>query len=461
MLRMRLPLVLALLLLLVAPGCDNAPSGPPRPTGMGTIGVPDAMHGPSTEADIDGDGVPNEMDFCPSLANADQRDVCTYLAEPPASTGDVAADAVARLNFWRDQLGLARVTEDPALSHGCQAHVDYLLACGEQLGHPILSHDEGGAAGCPDLATAEGAAAGGASVLSLGQIDIGASIDGWLDTLYHRLPLIHPGLQRIGVAFEGTTACVQYRPGTIVAAAPHPILWPVADSTFTRPTFGGAESPCPTLENPMGGGECPSSAAIASIGLHGHTLANPMGHITRLDTGDELPLFHLWWEGGGSSSEGPYVEGTIALVPEPGTELARAVYEATVDVDVDGTPTTYRWRFGIGSIDQTLGCDLFGPQGDFATAIAVTAASLNGRVCTTPDFYRIRPPGSYRASLQYEPHVGRLELVAYDADRNQIGVGMEHDGTEVVMGIPTQGYVEVRGEGGTAVGGYVLVIEAE
>ena len=108
-----------------------------------------------------------------------------------------------------------------------------------------------------------------------------------------------------------------------------------------------------------------------------------------------------------------------------------------------------------------MACDLFGPQGDFASAIAVTAASLNGRVCGAPDFYRIRSAGTYRATIQYDRRVGRLELVAYDAARAQIGLSVEHDGTELLRGIPTSGYLEVRGEGGTAMGGYVLVIEAE
>ncbi len=446
-------------LVLVSAGCSNPPDGPPRPTGTGTLGVPDAMHGPSTADDIDGDGVPNDMDYCPSLANADQRDVCTYPAEAPALTGDVHADALARLNFWRDQLGLALVTEDLEQSRTCQVHLDYLVACAAQLGGPFLAHDEGD---CPSLGTAEGAQAGTDSVLSLGQADIGAAIDGWLDTLYHRLPLLHPGLTTIGVAFEDNLACVQYRPGTVEVAAPHPILWPVADSAFTRATFDGYESPCPTLDDPLAGGDCPGSAAIATLGLHGHRLANPVGHIVRLDTGDELPFFHLWYDGGPSATEsGGYVEGSIALVPEVGSMLARAEYEARIDVEVDGTPTTFRWRYGIGSIDQTLGCDLFGAQGDFATAIPVTAASLNGRVCDASDFYRIRPPGTYRASLQYDRRVGHLELVAYDASQTEISTSVEHDGTELLTGIPTQGYVEVRGEGGTSMGGYVLVIEVE
>ena len=106
------------------------------------------------------------------------------------------------------------------------------------------------------------------------------------------------------------------------------------------------------------------------------------------------------------------LEGSIALVPEPGTELARAEYEVTIDVEVDGAPTTFRWRYGLGSVDQTVACDLFGPQGDFASAIAVTAASLNGRVCGAPDFYRIRSAGTYRDILR-----DYIRVLLYAEDR--------------------------------------------
>ena len=57
-------------------------------------------------------------------------------------------------------------------------------------------HDE-----APSLpgATPEGRRAGRASVISR-EPDSGASVDGWIDTLFHRVPLLDPELKTVGYA---------------------------------------------------------------------------------------------------------------------------------------------------------------------------------------------------------------------------------------------------------------------
>lgn len=431
-------------------GCE--PSGP-HSTGDGPLGRPDPTHGPVTDGDIDGDGVANDLDICPSLANTDQTTRCDY--EPPPT--DVT-DALERLNFWRAQLGLAAVTEDSTLTAGCVAHLDYLQAyAAAHGGRPYLSHEEDTSL---PYSSPEGAAAGINSVLSYGEMNGAQAVDGWLATLYHRLPLVHPGLNRVGVAFEAGYACIEFRTGTDAGvAAPHPILWPVADSIYTDPVFGGYESPCPTVEDPLAGGDCPMGAAIASVSLQGHTFSDVEGTVTRIDTMEPVPLIHVFFDGGPTPHEQMgYLEGSIALVPEPGTMLARATYEVSIQMNMDGAATNLRWRFSVGSIDQTLGCDLFGPQGSFAQAIDVTNASFNGRVCDASDFYLIRGTDLHSLSLQYDRRVGALELVVYDAAQNQTAISAEHDGTESLSGIVGGSYIEVRGSGG-AMGGYILTIE--
>src|SRR5690349_3259265 len=62
--------------------------------------IPDPTHGPSTAGDIDGDGVANDADNCPSVANADQRLACTY-PERPGAEGSIGDQAVARINWTR------------------------------------------------------------------------------------------------------------------------------------------------------------------------------------------------------------------------------------------------------------------------------------------------------------------------------------------------------------------------
>lgn len=451
------PVLASLCLFLAA--CDGPAAGPDGGSLSGELGVPDPDHAAPTDDDIDGDGVANDADNCPSLANADQRDVCAYEIAPPEPTGDVVADGLGRLNYWRRQLGLAPVTESDTLSEGCRLHLSYLQQLSAELGSPQLSHDE-------DLskpyASEQGAQAGIDSVLSLGQSDIGSAVDGWINTLYHRLPLLHPGLSSVGIAYatEGHYACVQFRSGTDGSVrAPHAIMWPPPDIQHTDRQFGGAESPCPTTDDPFGG-PCPASAAIATLGVHRWgALSDVTGSITRLDTMEEMPLIHVYYDGGPTDHEqAGYLEGTVALVPQPGTALDRAPYEVRVDAAIDGTPTTFRWRFHTqGGFNEDIPCELWN-QGTFDTAIEVTAADIDGKICAQSDFFHLRDAGYYTVSLNYDPRRGDLDLVIYGADRSMIMQATGPDAPHRIERVPGMSYIEVRGADGQ-MGPYTLSIE--
>jgi uncharacterized protein YkwD len=451
------PLVALLALALgAAPGCDGG--GAPPPTG--TLGRPDPTRGPSTPEDIDGDGVPNGDDNCPSLANADQRDICDYPRNPPAATGDVVADGVARLNFYRAMLGLDPVVADPEQSRTCQVHLDYLQAYATDNGYPYyLAHEEDPAS--PHYSD-EGNQAGIDSVLSYGQADVRAAVEGWLQTLYHRLPLIDPGLRTVGVAFERGYACMQYRPGTTSSVtADHPVLWPIADGAYTDPAFGGAESPCPTVDDPLNARECPGSGTIVTLGLHdARSISDVRGRLYRLDTGEEHPLFRIWHDGGASPHEQMgYVDNTIALVPEVGSTLVETDYEAEIHATVDGTPQTYRWRFGFGGeLDQSTECDLW-MQGSFASAIRVGSAAVHGRICTDPDFFVLSSSAStYRVQVRFDRRVGQLDVFVYDRAYNPILQSTEQDGSHLLNDVPAGSYVEIRGRDGQ-MGAYRMLVE--
>lgn len=435
--------------------CDGGGAMPPG----GIVGRPDPSPGPSTAADIDGDGVANADDNCPSLANADQRDVCDYPSERPAGTGDTATDGLAFLNFYRGLLGLDPVALDAEQSRTCQLHLDYLQAYAADNGLPYyLDHPEDPAS--PHY-TAEGNQAGIDSVLSYGQSDIRAAVEGWLETLYHRLPLIDPGLRAVGVAFDHGYACVQYRPGTVRAVtADHPILWPIPDGTFTDASFGGAESPCPTVEDPLNASECPASGTIVSLGMHDvRSISDVHGRLTRLDTGEEQPLFHVWYDGGPSPHEQMgYVENTIALVPEVGSTLAQTDYEAEITATVDGAPRTVRWRFGFGGmIDQDIVCDVW-MQESFARAVVSNGGSVDGRICANPDFFRLQAGARYRVQIRFDRHVGQLDAFVYDGAQNLVSSSTETDGSHFFMDVEGGSYVEIRGRDGE-MGAYRMLVE--
>ncbi|MDQ3037215.1 MAG: thrombospondin type 3 repeat-containing protein [Myxococcota bacterium] len=454
--RLRL-LFVALSLLTTSVACETA-SPPLDP--VDAIGRPDPTHGAITDDDIDGDGIANDADNCPSLANADQRDVCAYEFPAPEPTGDATADGIARLNFWREILGLGTVDDDPALTAGCQAHIDYMQAVAAEMGEPFVILDEQDPAHASY--TAEGAMAAESALLGYGYPDAASAVNGWLDLVFHRLPLIHPGLTRVGLAYDARYFCIRVDEGTDTSAvAPHPILWPPGDSAFASPVFRGGELPCANVGTPTTVMSCDPGALIPSLGLHGHTISGVSASMARTDTGEQVEILHALHAGGSTPVEmGGLVAGSIVIAPPAGSEIAPTEYEVRVAATVDGMPEEYRWRFRAGpAISQELPCDVFGRTNfSFERAVDVTAATFRAQLCEQPMFYRVREAGSWRITLDYDPRYGDLELIAYDASRAEIGHVAENDGREQLDGVPGMGFVEVRGAGG-ATGGYVLLVE--
>ena len=440
--------------LLVACGGDDRRRGD-EPGGV-LPAVPDAEHGPSVAGDIDGDGVADGSDNCPSIANADQRAACTYPSRPP-DTGDVVADGLLRINWNRTLVGLGPVVEDPDLSRTCGLHVDYLIELSNELGAPQLSHTE-------DLskpyASEEGNQAGIDSVLSLGQSDIGAAVDGWMNTLYHRLPLIHPGLGRVGIAFRESFACVRYRPGTDESVgASYPILWPPPDIVGTDREFGGNESPCPTAADPLGAIDCPPSAAIPTLGLYGMgDISGVEATYVNLDTSGAVPLFATYFDGGPSPHEQMgYVGGNVALVPMLLSSLERALYEVTVSATVGGAPQTYRWRFRTARELPDVGCDDLGIHRTLDDAYEIETGSVEGRVCDYPDMYLLTGAGTRTVRLLLDHDEGDLDLVALDPAGEAIS---RSDGSsdEEHLTVEAGNFVQVYGFD-AGMGPYVLIVE--
>ena len=123
----------------------------------------------------------------------------------------VTAKTLEILNAFRTTAGLPPVKLDPALVGPCEKHAHYLR---KNLGHPSTEglgmHDED-----PKLPgySAEGQKAGKASVITLTTEPL-AAVPVWMNTLYHRVPLLDPRLRTVGFAYlplpSGQWACVMY-----------------------------------------------------------------------------------------------------------------------------------------------------------------------------------------------------------------------------------------------------------
>jgi uncharacterized protein YkwD len=104
-----------------------------------------------------------------------------------------------RVNEVRKQVGLPPVTLDDRLTKGCLAHARYIMRNADNAKvQGLRIHEED--ASLPG-ATPEGGRAGKASVIAV-LPDPLDSVDGWMATLYHRIPLLDPALKRIGYGHD-------------------------------------------------------------------------------------------------------------------------------------------------------------------------------------------------------------------------------------------------------------------
>jgi hypothetical protein len=161
--------------------------------------------------------------------------------------------AVDALNELRHRAGAGDVAVelDREASDACRKHALYLAKNPDQLTRWPDAHEE--YSDRPGFDPA-GGWAGTHSVIFPGVKDGRAALDGWMATFYHRLPLLEPGVVRIGFALEGGTAVldsgsfVREHDSIYVADCDRRenwcILWP-PDGAKDVPTRYSAELPQP------------------------------------------------------------------------------------------------------------------------------------------------------------------------------------------------------------------------
>ncbi len=133
---------------------------------------------------------------------------------------------------------------DAELSHGARRHALYLSRNRAQAAKWPDAHEE-----YPDKAgfTPEGSLAGLHSVIAPGVSDGREAIDGWMGTFYHRLPLIAPGLLRVGWGLEKGIAVLDSGSMVAPAAFQSRVTWPARGMRDVPRRFR------PELPNPVPG----------------------------------------------------------------------------------------------------------------------------------------------------------------------------------------------------------------
>jgi hypothetical protein len=155
------------------------------------------------------------------------------------------------LNKARKQCGLREVTLAADLSVGCGNHAKYLVV---NKGNPLLDGLEGHHHERKELKefTEDGAKAASNSVIAeVGGPNGAASqaIETWLANFYHRIPLLNPNLNEVGIGyFRGTSsvvACIDARSNHSKKETSETVCYPASGQKNVPLKFAGNEHPDP------------------------------------------------------------------------------------------------------------------------------------------------------------------------------------------------------------------------
>ncbi|MCB9738047.1 MAG: hypothetical protein H6747_02190 [Deltaproteobacteria bacterium] len=267
-----------------------------------------------------------------------------------AGVDDVQRAAVAILEEIRATVGVAPIRLDAAAAQAAQAHavfyVDHAAAYAAAGLSPHAEDASFGAGFTGNNFAARMAAAGyggtpSSEVMAFTGSASGA-ITGWMETLYHRLPLIDPGSVDVGY---GAAAVGKARTEVMVfgagKAANDPIVvWPFPGQTGVPKGWSGNESPQPpppTSGYPSGpivtarlpAGSTVQEHGIAAVGASGPA-ATSLPHVFLSTKNDpELAKFD-------ARSVALYAEEPLA---------GGTVYEVWLEIAGASGSDTLRWRF--------------------------------------------------------------------------------------------------------------------
>ncbi len=283
--------------------------------------------GGSAVSDIDdGEGASEPVE--PGAPPGSVPDFAMY---PDVGTeGETSEDGIAKLNEYRILAGLEPVVVDGTWSAACLGHLKYLdhLSVHNHGGECVLSHEELDVTN-PYYAPLHDRAAAGALLAcernASGSLRPGRAVDRWINSLYHRLPLLHPGLARVGGAAYRGFVCFHYDSGTLPIDEPQRVVWPPDRTVDVPRSFVGRERPCPTNPSDPDGTaavSCPSSGFILTATWYGPEGGYPYGPavaeptLRRVDDGASVPLLAWYADGvtGHDPAEG-LIPRTVAWVP--------------------------------------------------------------------------------------------------------------------------------------------------
>lgn len=252
---------------------------------------------------------------------------------------DLGARMLGRVNAYRKDAGLNPVTLDADLSRACLGHAQYLVKNLKSFSPPNLNvHEED-----PKLPgySAAGHKAAQNSVIALGGDPLEA-VDGWMGTLFHRLPILDPDLRKIGVGYarakEGWFTLMDTASGK---GTDQVVIFPVDGQKNVALEFVGPEYPNPI---PREGEGKPAGFPITASFPQSVLVQNVTASLK--DAGGKEVAAWL------SSPEKPSVPGgyqrnTLCLIPKSPLQ-PNTTYRVTFTAKLNEKDWQRSWSFTTG-----------------------------------------------------------------------------------------------------------------
>ncbi len=281
---------------------------------------------------------------------------------PPGATAAQVA-ALQAINAYRATAGVAAVHEVQPLNNSAQAHADYVVAnCASYKATGLSPHEENpswpGYTGTvfTDRMTHFGYSWWGASEVIAFQDNPSAAVAQWVESVYHRLPLLDPATLDIGYGGAGPGSCSgsQFARVDVVdiglstsGTAAGPSIYPPAGATGMPCSFDGLESPLPPTP-PTGY----PSGPIVTV-QYGFAAATPQvtGHAFGVEGGAALDHFLLAKAADaahGVTGDKSMFDGALALYAYKPL-AAKTTYRVTLDLKQSGQAVKLDWTFTTGA----------------------------------------------------------------------------------------------------------------
>lgn len=265
--------------------------------------------------------------------------------EPELNPTDQQRIALERTNYYRDMVGLKDITLNEAINKAAQAHAKYNVAH-TQSGHDESPEKEGFTGiwpwdrikffGYKDFTYAtEVASMRWASHDYLLQIDPKWAVDGWVDTVYHRLPIISPRVFEAGFGAAKVEKRLAYvmdfaNPG--FSEIKRVVHYPVDRQSDVPYDFKGDETP-----DPLPGKKYPVGYPI-TVTFNGYQSIKIVSSEVRDSNGVGVVCYTLL------PYSDQFIRDSLAIVPKEPLERGM-VYNVEVEAIADGDSIYLDWSF--------------------------------------------------------------------------------------------------------------------